>query len=422
VAKDRVSLLRMTITAVVVGLAAGALVGGASARPFHPLHAPPSNHRGAIRHGHPRRHRGPRPAIVGGLPAPVGRFPYMAFVEYFGTSSSFACSGTVISSNVVLTAGHCVVDTATGIPDSPSGYQVFTGSLDWTNASATQVSGVTRTVIDPGFNRFNGDGDAGLLVLSTPTTAPAIRLATTADIGLIQPGTGADITGWGETYYGAGVLPQWLQWGTTVVQSPAYCSANALLYDATKLCALDFPTFVDATCHGDSGGPSIAYDSGGNPVEIGITSTGDPYCSTAVPDVFTRVDLLSSWATGWVAAVAPPPPPQSPPPPPVATMTRSDARALTRQTLTGVFGRRFRHGHQYKAQCARVSTTRFKCAVQWWYGPNVYWGNVTVHNEIVGTQSKWFDSYWINAINNACYNSHPNGWSRLCKIHASHGS
>src|ERR1700729_4084165 len=49
-----------------------------------------------------------RPYIVGGSPASAGSFPWLAFVTYnAGGGTGFTCSGTVVSPNVVLTAGHC---------------------------------------------------------------------------------------------------------------------------------------------------------------------------------------------------------------------------------------------------------------------------------------------------------------------------
>jgi len=178
-----------------------------------------------------------------------------------------------LGAGVVLTAGHCVVDETTGIAYAPSGYQIITGTVDTSDPSA-QLTGVSRTIVYPGFNGSTMDGDAGLLVLATPTSVPAVRLATPADTSLIEPGTGGIITGWGETQYGAGQLPTSLQWGATVVQSDTYCQQYAGSYDESKLCTVDAPSPTTSTCFGDSGGPLIAFANTGEPVETGSTSTG----------------------------------------------------------------------------------------------------------------------------------------------------
>jgi len=65
----------------------------------------------------------------------------MAFIEYQSSlRNSYLCSGTVVSPNVVLTAGHCAVDKTTGITRNPAGFAVVTGAADWTDTSNRQVS------------------------------------------------------------------------------------------------------------------------------------------------------------------------------------------------------------------------------------------------------------------------------------------
>ncbi len=54
-----------------------------------------------------------RPAIVGGTNAARSRWGFMAYVGYLDpTASPFACSGTVVSINLILTAGQVIVDPA----------------------------------------------------------------------------------------------------------------------------------------------------------------------------------------------------------------------------------------------------------------------------------------------------------------------
>ena len=347
-------IYRRGVILVTFGLAlSGLFATDAVARP--PLPSPTSL-------ASPRSHRRPalskhdarvRATIIGGTAAAAGTLPWMAFVVYSDGASSFVCSGTVISPNVVMTAGHCVDDETTGVANAPGGYAVVTGSVDWTDASTRQVSAVSRTISYPAFNLSTLDGDVGLLVLSTPTTAPAIRLATSADTALIQQGTAAAIAGWGLTAAN-GQPPDWLQWSITAVQSSTYCQQFAGGYDASKLCAIDPPSFSTGTCQGDSGGPLVAVDSANKLVEIGLTSSGPVGCATTLPDVFTRVDPLSSWAAGWIAAVAPapPPPPSSAPAPPVPTVSPPPASPAA---LSGAYRGSTRQGRAIRL---RVATNR----------------------------------------------------------------
>jgi secreted trypsin-like serine protease len=280
----------------------------------------------------------------------------MAFVVHYDAlgNPDFACSGTVVSTNVVLTAGHCGVEESTGAVLGPSGYRVVTGAVDWTDTVNRRVSGVSQVIVDPAYNRAAWTSDAALLVLSTPTTAPAIRLAGSDDQYLEQGGTGALIAGWGDTY--AGGPPVYvLQWASTVVQSPAYCAqpffADFTFDPTLQLCAVDYPYESNGTCSGDSGGPLLASDAAGRPVEIGVTSFGSADCNTATADYFTAVLPFSSWASAWIRAVAPAPPPPPASHPRLPRMTLSDGRTYVRDTVAGVLHGAFRHQHAYRTFC-----------------------------------------------------------------------
>ena len=159
-----------------------------------------------------------------GTPASSGTLPWMAFVQNNLPSGGYElCSGTVVAPDVVLTAGHCAVDLSTMTVYPPQQYQVYTGNVDWPDAAASNVS---RVVAYPGFRKITGangnvyaDGDAALLQLASPTTAPAIPLASDpADSGLYEGGSAAAIAGWGLTSAG-GPTPDQLQWAVTVDQS-----------------------------------------------------------------------------------------------------------------------------------------------------------------------------------------------------------
>ncbi|HEY1567609.1 MAG TPA: serine protease [Solirubrobacteraceae bacterium] len=279
-----------------------------------------------------------RPLIVGGLPASPGTFSMMAFVVYedSGTGDIFVCSGTVVAPTVVLTAGHCALNDETGAADVPAGYAVVTGSLDWTSP-VREVSAVTRTIINPAYDPATGDGDAALLVLASPTTAPAVPLAADpGDLGLMQAGSAVQIAGWGLTL--AGTIPDQLQWGVTTVQTPSSCSVEAGAGGASfdpsaQMCTMDDPAFADATCNGDSGGPLLGRRADGTWVEIGVTNFGPTDCSLHIPDFFARADSISPWVASAIqslsgsgagagsgapsAPVGTPPPPGTPRPAPV---------------------------------------------------------------------------------------------------------
>jgi len=256
-------------------------------------------------------------AIVGGSVAAAGTFPWLALVEYNeGNGEAQYCSGTVVASNVVLTAGHCVANIDTGVTLAAGSFTVFTGGVDWT-APTEQVSTVTQVLTYPGFDPTTGYGDAGVLVLANATTAPAIPLATTADDSFIQAQTAISIAGWGATS-GTGGLNSVLESATLGVQTTDYCNsqdgADSLDFDpSSEFCAIDPVNYATGTCHGDSGGPAIVTPTPTSVLEVGIVSRADASCRTIWPDIFTRVDLVSGWVGSEIAAVAPAPPPPTTP-------------------------------------------------------------------------------------------------------------
>jgi trypsin len=250
-----------------------------------------------------------RPQIVGGSGGVQGQWPFMAFIQHSDSAGNpdFWCSGTLVSSNVVLTAGHCAVDETTGAALDPSGYAVATGAVDWTNTANRQVSSVSQVNVYPAFDPSGPTHDAALLVLSSPLNAAPIALWAS---GGLSAGTSALIAGWGMTSAGQASPTALLQWAPTVVQSATDCRQKAALasfpYDtSTNLCAVNPPTYSTGTCNGDSGGPLLAQGASGTLVEIGLTSVGPTDCNTQQPDDFTAILPIASWVRNEASAVAP---------------------------------------------------------------------------------------------------------------------
>lgn len=315
---------------------AAAFVPGALAlKAGHPYRAHPLQNASSQDLARPlRRHRSTRArafahtSIIGGTPAADGTFPSLAYVLDVQGKYVYQCTGTVVAPSLILTAGHCAENMKTGVVNKPSGYRVVTGTVD-PMLPEPSVSTVLGVIVNPGLVRRVDDGDAALLVLSTPTMVPAITLATSSDMGLLQTGSPAVIAGWGITSYEQRLPTERLQTAATAVQGRKWCTTNAPpFYAKNEICTITPPTYATGACAGDSGGPLLAQrPAGGEPIQIGIAVHVYRRCSTRRPSVFVSISSISSWLHTWIDAYklppspapspAPAPPPAPSPPSPV---------------------------------------------------------------------------------------------------------
>ncbi len=361
-------------------------------------------------------------SVIGGHSASIEELPWLAYIQAETGSSGYSCSGTVVAPRIILTAGHCVEDIESGEITAAAGFLVATGVADLEDAGPGNVSRVLEALVYPGFDPGQVHGDAGILILSAPVSAPAIRLASAADAGLLEPRTPLTVAGWGLTKGNAKDIPTQLQEGTTTVQPKSLCDKQVRRYypfysPGIQLCALDKPSYRVGVCHGDSGGPAIATAADGTPVEVGINSMVGPGCTTKAPNVFTRVDRVSEWVGRWIAAVEAggPRPTVKVPKVRTPTLTVPVAEELAAVGFAHDFKAHFVKASERRIRCARRAKAKVKCQVSWYQGGDDYWGDVTVYYKVVQNSVLWGFNYTINWVNNRCY--FYSGHRASCKIH-----
>ena len=208
-----------------------------------------------------------QPMIIGGVPAAAKWGSVVVRIDIGGA----LCSGTLLGSEWVLTAGHCIEDRAT----------ISVGSTSVPSlVSLGGASGYAHPYYS--YNAFQLIYDFGLYRLDSPAAidvASLPRIASYDDTASWAPGTTVQAIGWGITAPGGSVSPTMLS-GTMQIVDKSNCSDLDLslgnVFDAsTAICT--FATGV-SSCNGDSGGPVVA-SVGGVDTVVGVTSYGPVACN-----------------------------------------------------------------------------------------------------------------------------------------------
>jgi secreted trypsin-like serine protease len=242
------------------------------------------------------------PAVIGAVATRQAIFSFLAYIVDRRSREVGQCTGTVVAPTLILTAGHCVENVQTHIPNASSGFLVV---IERANHKPS-LSEVSRVVVYPGFTGTGGSPDAALLVLSKPTRAPPVRLATATQISSLRRlGAVTVVVGWA-TDLGERIYPTEKVEASIVVQEPEWCEESASFFSPQNdLCAIDPPSYKTGVCYGESGGPLVLLEGSSQATtEIGIVQRGMDNCSTHYPSIFTRTDVISSWVHTWIAAQA----------------------------------------------------------------------------------------------------------------------
>jgi hypothetical protein len=233
----------------------------------------------------------PALAVTYGNPVenPLETAPYVVSVWASETGDTrdaeFICSGTLISSNIILTAAHCTdfenfkffvkIKTVALMQEAP-----FYAATPWTG-----------TRYDPGSKVKPPEGDIGLLRINTNITGVNFPSLANTSIGKkINDKTPLILMGWG--YDQNKKLADTLRFSRLTLQDArsqrdwsgyfnikTMISAGKYIKDEKKW---------SGSCNGDSGGPLLA-DLGGLTYVVGVTSWGHKQCRTEIPSVFSRV-------------------------------------------------------------------------------------------------------------------------------------
>ena len=230
--------------------------------------------------------------IVGGGKANAAGWQFTVALEQ---KRSFICSGSLIASNQVLTAAHCVKG------GKRRQLSVFAGSPWISPGRRTPRIKVTAVVLDPAYNGRKDAHDFAVLTLAAPPPAQPIVLATRAESrAATRPSRIARSAGWGtRSAWGLNVAQRLKTTRERIFRARkcdrAYGKSRGF-QGKSMICALGkriwrtharLP-FHATSCEGDSGGPLVAGTPAG-PRLIGAVSSGAFPCGLGGASIYARV-------------------------------------------------------------------------------------------------------------------------------------
>ena len=208
-----------------------------------------------------------------------------------------ACTASVVSPHVLLTAAHCLdpreFTNDMGVTPTSLAYFTYPGnSFNLLDFDQSLLIPAKEAHFDPQFNPdpdvFSTTGhDVGVVILTDAATAAPIPLNHTPLESSLK-GESLRIVGYGVTSGS----------DTTGATAGTKRQVNMPVASVTSL-FINFDDGSHGICEGDSGGPALQNIYGVETI-VGITAFGKKGCPVNQPQSETRVDLYTSFIDGYI--------------------------------------------------------------------------------------------------------------------------
>ncbi|XP_049815437.1 trypsin-7-like [Schistocerca nitens] len=220
--------------------------------------------------------------IIGGSEASIEDYPWMLALKYAGSQQ---CGASIIGTEWVLTAAHCVSYYRAPYQ---SLYSVRAGSSD--RSSGGVVLDVAEVYVHEQHDSISGDYDIAVMrVNGSFPLGPNVAIVNLPEDGYDPAaGVAVTVTGWGTTET---TETRILRKVDIVVRDRSACNFPSTGREVTPrmLCAGESG---ESVCYGDSGGPLVSGST-----QLGIASWISGYCLRG-GGVYANVGNLRSWITG----------------------------------------------------------------------------------------------------------------------------